>query len=99
MTDARVKDLNQELFSELKEPLVQPSLVPYGSAICYWKRSYIMLAKQRECFVGVEKVAWEFKATVRSPSSELTAAGMNIGSRSLPTIVSVICWTRKLELS
>ena len=27
MTDARVKDLNQELFSELTEPLVQPLLV------------------------------------------------------------------------
>ena len=27
MTDARVKDLNQELFSELTEPLVQPILV------------------------------------------------------------------------
>ena len=27
MTDARVKDLDQGLFSELKEPLVQPLLV------------------------------------------------------------------------
>ena len=54
MTDARVKDLDQELFSELTEPLVQP--------LSYiWSRHLLMGTILKFCLQINGNILWEWR--------------------------------------
>ena len=52
MADARVNDLDQELFSELIEPLVQPLLIHVVPAFAHGKDPYYCIYKSTGTFYG-----------------------------------------------
>ena len=75
MTDAKIMDLDPELFSELTEPLVQPLLVhmvpPFANG-----NDPKFACKLTGIFCGSGEAGSEFEETVCGPSSELTKEWM-----------------------
>ena len=81
---AKVNDLDQELFSELVESLVQPLLIHMPSCtICKRRRQELFPANKLENFVEMEEVGRKFKETVCGPPSKLTFHWIHTGGISL----------------
>ena len=73
MADARVNDSDQELFSELTEPLVRPLLIHGSPTVCRRKRSKLLFTNQRERFMGMEDAGRQLEETICSSSKKPTS--------------------------
>ena len=81
---AKANDLDQELFSELVEPLVQPLLIHMpGCTICKQRRPELFPANKWENFVGMEEVVRKLKETVCGPPRKLLFHWIHTGGVSL----------------
>ena len=81
---AVANDFDQELFSELKEPLVQPLLVHVVALFVDSNgKNFSGPANERETFVGMEEVRRKFKETVCGPPSKPTRHWICTGGISL----------------
>ena len=64
MADARVNDLDQELSSELTEPLVQPLLIHVVPPFRRRKRSKLLFTNQRERFMKMGDAGRQLEETI-----------------------------------
>ena len=76
---AIANDMDQELFSEFVEPLVQPLLIHMVAQFVNGEGQELFPANKCENFVGMEEVKRKFKETVCCLPSKLTFHWIHTG--------------------